>query len=461
MMVNTRENRKGTTAQRRVIEQKGGMRVPATIYTDTKLKLEPTAIRQLCAGASLPGVRQVVGTPDIHQGYGVPIGCVLGMDQALVPAAAGFDINCGMQMLLMDRYATGQPVRKMAEAVSKVIPLGEGKHNIRVDEKSFKRIVDGGLEGIADLSKGGVLPGGLPISTHQPDEARSATENGGRLPADHRVLTARAVARGIGQLATLGGGNHFIEFQVVDRVFKPETARNWGVEKGRLVLMIHSGSRGFGHEIASRYMKGNRLNVLDPDSTDGRMYRDLMGCAANFAYANRFLMAALVKSVLGESFSMNLHLLYDVSHNIIAEEDGLYVHRKGATRAFGPSRMKSETGQVVLIPGSMGTASYILEGRDESSQALHSVNHGAGRVMGRREALGVIRKGRVVRPPGVTESDFRKAMAGVELICENSRTIREEAPQAYKDIEVVTDVVTHFGLADRVARLRPLAVLKG
>ncbi|MBN1919386.1 MAG: RtcB family protein, partial [Verrucomicrobia bacterium] len=305
----------------------------------------------------------------------------------------------------------------------------------------------------------------------------------GSLLGDSTAVSHRAIERGLNQLATLGGGNHFIEIQVVESVFEVETATAFGLHANQIVVMLHTGSRGFGHQVADDYMKlakqrsldraPNRdLCFLDAGTAEAEHYVSAMNCAANFGFANRQLMTALVRHDLRKLYGerLTLPIVYDVPHNIVkAEEHGgrtLWVHRKGATRAFPKSRMAgtryAATGQPVLIPGSMGTASYVLVGTEESKVTLHSVNHGAGRVMSRTEAAGKYgHKGKVFREAAISDHDFERAMRGIHLICEDKRSIKEEAPQAYKNIDKVIRTVADAGLARIVARLRPLAVLKG
>jgi tRNA-splicing ligase RtcB len=314
-------------------------------------------------------------------------------------------------------------------------------------------------------------------------------EDGGSLAAESECIPEAAAARGRVQFGTLGGGNHFIELERVDRIFDEPLAAAWGLRPGQLVVMIHSGSRGLGHEVGGQFMKlalaqnekcgdvlpSRQLMYLSLQSKEGRQYHEAMKCAANFAYANRQVMATLVRHNLRHTLGeIEMPLVYDVAHNIAKFEmvDGqrLCVHRKGATRAFPPSLMQgtpfAETGQPVLIPGSMGTASYLLSGVESGRRSLYSVNHGAGRTMSRTEAAGPRRRGKgrrgaPEREGAISDDDFRRAMDGVYLVCEDKSRIKEEAPQAYKDIEVVIDTVVGAGLANRVARFVPLAVLKG
>ncbi len=304
------------------------------------------------------------------------------------------------------------------------------------------------------------------------------------MPGDPSTLSPRAIERGQNQLGTLGGGNHFIELQEVVEVREPGPAGEWGLFAGQLVVMIHSGSRGFGHQVGEEYMSLARsrrygephpspeLCYMPVDSKEGRAYLGAMHAGANLAFANRHLMAALVRKNLVHHYpGTEMALLYDVPHNMAKwERHGgreLWVHRKGATRAFPAERMAGTpfagTGQPVLIPGSMGSSSYVLVGVPENERALCSTNHGAGRRMSRTAAAGKVRyrDGKVIRPGLITDREFEEAMEGITLICEDRHTIKEEAPQAYKDIDAVIEAVTGAGLAKVVARMRPLAVLKG
>ena len=249
---------------------RGAMKVPVDIYTDDRLPLDEKAVTQLCDGAAIPGVVRAVGTPDIHCGYGVPIGCVLGTSNTVVPAAAGYDINCGMQMLLTNIPASSDEAAQMARQVRKVIPLGEGKTNLALREADFRLILGGGLAALGDVRLERYpfhdsLTDALPVG-----DVAALTEWNGSLRTTGSTVSPRAIDRGVRQLGTLGGGNHFIEFQQVTDVLRPDTAERWGIEAGQLVIMIHSGSRGFGHEVASRYLKGGRMMVLDSASPEGR-----------------------------------------------------------------------------------------------------------------------------------------------------------------------------------------------
>jgi tRNA-splicing ligase RtcB len=291
----------------------------------------------------------------------------------------------------------------------------------------------------------------------------------------------QALQKGSNQLGTLGGGNHFIEIQYVQEVFDPDLAKTFGLFKNQLVVMIHSGSRRFGYEVADEYMnvaaqrpenadRKKMLSYLSIDSKPGKDYINAMGAAANFAFANRHIMALLVRRCFNRMFGPTpLPLVYDVTHNMAKLEKhngkSLWVHRKGATRAFGPDRMTgtifAKTGQPIITPGSMGTASFLLVGTGRSQESLCSVNHGAGRVMSRSAALGKARGGRIVKPGEISDEQFKRSMQGIKLIAGDKRKIKEEAPGAYKDIEEVVRIVVECGWATAVARMVPLAVLKG
>jgi len=474
-------------ANRLLVPAEGRMKVDALIYASDDIRLEPNAVRQLCDGASLPSVRRALATPDIHVGYGVPIGCVLGLGDIVVPAAVGYDVNCGMRIITTPAQRGELDPVEVAHAISRDVPLGEGKRNLRLEPDQLDVLLARGVKGIREIAG---ETGRIWESRDADEEADDIThiEDFGSMPGKPAAVSTRAKERGLAQLGTLGGGNHFIEVQVVDRVDDTGLAERWGIRKGGLCVMVHSGSRGLGHQVGGDYMKlatrttGDvsptpHLAWLDADSTDGRNYVGAMYAAANYAFVNRQIMTLLVRRnlrhVLGD---VPLPIIYDVPHNMAKHEehDGekIWVHRKGATRAFPPERMGgtpfADVGQPVLIPGSMGTASYVLVGTPESKATYYSVNHGAGRTMSRTEAAGgrrgwgkKRRRAKGGRPAAISDEDFKKAMEGVFLIAENRWSVKEEAPQAYKDIDEVVRVVVAAGLANVVARMVPLAVLKG
>jgi len=458
------------------------MRVEATLFTHPGLALEPDSIRQLKDACRVPSVRHVLATPDIHVGFGVPIGCVVATDEVVIPAAVGYDINCGMRLMTTGLDAAGADVQGLARAIQRDIPLGEGKRNISMERTEFLQVLEHGVPALAAVKHRGhpawdyLDEGGL-----QAECAR--IEEGGSMEGRPDALSERAIERGQSQLGTLGGGNHFIELQEVVEVRDPDACGAWGLTGGQLVVMVHSGSRGFGHQVGEEYMAlarsrrygephpNREICFMPADSKEGRAYLGAMHAGANLAFCNRHLMAALVRKNFMELYpGADLRLVYDVPHNMAKlERHGgreLWVHRKGATRAFGPARMAGSpfeaTGQPVLIPGSMGTFSYLLAGVPGGERALCSTNHGAGRCMSRTAAAGRSKhRGGRGSPGLISDEAFARAMEGITLLCEDRRTIKEEAPQAYKDIDLVIEAVVGAGLARVVAKMRPLAVLKG
>jgi tRNA-splicing ligase RtcB len=464
-----------------LLEKHDGMLIEAPIFTSDKIRLEPDAIRQLKDAASLPSVFRAFGMPDIHVGYGVPIGSVVATRDIIIPAAVGYDINCGMRVITTPMKTDREKAVRIAESIRRDIPLGEGKRNVSLAEEDFRIVVERGVRGIRKVSR---KEGRIWDARDEKDENDDIEriEEHGSMEGDFNAVSRRAVERGKNQLATLGGGNHFIEVQEVQKVFDTEIAGRFGLWQGQMVVMIHSGSRGFGHQIAGDYMARARQASLDRAPSKDLCFLDIgteaaadyigaMHCAANFGFVNRQMMAVLVRHDLRMLYGdMPLPIIYDVAHNIAKLEEHfgqeVWVHRKGATRAFPRSRMAgtvyADVGQPVLIPGSMGTASYVLLGTEKSARSLNSVNHGAGRTMSRTRAAGVVsRKGKVRKTGAITDEDFRESMKGIHLICENRHAIKEEAPQAYKDIDEVIHVVAEVGLARIVARMIPLAVLKG
>jgi tRNA-splicing ligase RtcB len=465
------------------IPRQEGMHVDAIIYADERIHLEHDAIKQTIDAAKLPGVKKVIATPDIHVGYGVPIGCVVGLDGYIVPAAVGYDINCGMRLINTPLLAKDVDHVQLAHSFSRDIPLGEGKQNIRITGTDLRRVLNEGIKGYLKIE----VPDMRLQEMRLPKEDEAdmlRCEDNGSLEGDIDCVGKQAVERGRSQFASLGGGNHFIELQRVEAVYDEDAAEAFDLEEGRFVVMLHSGSRGFGHQVGGDYMKlatkingekspTRHLSFLEVDSKEGQNYIKAMRAAANFAYVNRQIMAAYIRATLRYHYpGIGLPIIYDVPHNMAKPEvhDGLkiWVHRKGATRAFPPSKMKgtvyADIGQPVLIPGSMGTASYVLLGVESSAESMNSVNHGAGRVLSRSAAKGKRKRhkgGGSERIGGVSDEDFDRAMEGIHLICADRKSIYEEAPQAYKDIDAVIEIVAGAGLARPVARLKPLAVLKG
>lgn len=482
---------KRTGKYRLVLERTGGMKMSADVFASERVPVERGALDQLADAACLPGVARVLATPDIHIGYGVPIGAVVAAEDFISPAAVGYDINCGMRLLTTPEDAAGVDVRSLVQQIRRVVPLGEGKSNVRLSRKGIRRVLERGITGLLDSIENEMhqFPDGEILRTLDLDEERALlekVERRGSLPGNPGAVPDRAKERGQPQVGTLGGGNHFIELQRVDRVEDDQVAQAWGIREGQLVVMIHSGSRGLGHEVGGHYMKAARkydqkhhinvpnsnLCILPLDSREGKDYLGAMNAAANYAFANRAMMAILVKGVIRRAFGKTeLETVYDVAHNLAALEPHgkkkWMVHRKGATRAFPAERMAdtpfADWGQPVLVPGSMGTASWLLRGIPEGEITLFSTNHGAGRVMSRKAARGKRRgrRGKIVQPGAISDRDFEESMTGVHLICEDPRSIKEEAPAAYKDIDAVIETVIGAKMASPVARMVPLAVLKG
>ena len=461
--------------------RQGSMVTDATIFASEAINLEAEAVRQLIDAASLPPAKKVLATADIHVGFGVPIGCVMGMEEAIMPPAVGYDINCGMR-LLNTPFERGQvDTDKIAVDIAREIPLGEGKDNLPLDRKSLEAVIEQGVRCVPTLASRTSHRAWEALEPSQFAEDLKRIEDQGSMPANMGAVPRLAVEKGANQLGTLGGGNHFIEIQHVQKVFDAALAEKFGLFKNQIVVMIHSGSRRLGYEVADQYMNvaarrpenaGRRkmLSYLPTDEKAGQDYIAAMGAAANFAFVNRHIMALLVRRCFNRMFGLTpLNLVYDVAHNMAKpEEHGgqrLWVHRKGATRAFGPDRMTGtifdDLGQPIITPGSMGTASYLLVGTGNSDESLCSVNHGAGRVMSRTAALGKGRHGRAVDGGRISDDDFKRSMAGIKLIAGDKSKIKEEAPAAYKDIDEVVRIVVGCGWAKPVARMVPLAVLKG
>jgi tRNA-splicing ligase RtcB len=459
------------------------MRVPVRLFADEALledALGDKSLDQAVNAATLPGlVSHITVMPDVHQGYGFPIGGVAASrvsDGVVSPGAIGYDINCGVRLLAsrIPAESAAPQLADLASALYAHCPSGVGvKGNVPLSKKELERVCREGAEWA--LKQG--------FATRQDLER---TEESGRMPgADPDAVSERAKDRGRGQLGTLGAGNHFIEVDRVDQIFDAEAARTMGLEQGMLALQIHCGSRGFGHQICSDYVRDfqpslGRYDIRLPDrelmcapieSPEGRRYLAAMACAANFAFANRQLLAHAVRQAFEETLrgrvpDITLTQVYDIAHNMGKIEDHsvggrrerVCVHRKGATRAFGPGFEGlpveyQRHGQPVLVPGSMGTASWVLVGTQGSMDlAFGSTCHGAGRVMSRAQAKRQIRGDRL--------KDELEAK-GVQVRAGSLPGLAEEAPQAYKDVDAVVEVVSEAGLARKVARLVPMAVVKG
>ncbi len=464
-------------------DYKPGMRVPGIIYASRELLrhiLQDKAPEQVANVATLPGILQAsYAMPDIHWGYGFPIGGVAAMDMeegVVSPGGIGFDINCGVRMIRTDltREDIEPYLDRILDLLYHSVPSGVGaKGRVRLSARELREVMVKGARWAVEKGYGW-------------DGDLLRMEENGQMPgANPDAVSSRAVERGRPQIGTLGSGNHFLEIQVVERIFHPEAARAMGLFEGQVVIMIHCGSRGFGHQIADDYIKRMKrvmpkygIRVPDPQlacapiaSPEARDYLGAMVSAANFAWANRQMITHWVREsfekVLGKSAeSLGMHLIYDVAHNIAkieehtvnGEKRRVLVHRKGATRAFPPGHpaipeIYRAIGQPVLIPGSMGTGSYILVGhRASMEKSFGSTCHGAGRQMSRRAA------DRMARSKNVYQE---LAAIGVRIRAASHATVREEIPEAYKNLDLVVDVVDRVGLSRKVARQRPIGVVKG
>lgn len=432
------------------------------------------SIEQLIDASKLPGVlAPVVGLPDIHEGYGLPIGGVAAFDDkkgVISAGAVGFDINCGVRLLRTNIPAKSlgkTTLRRLMDKIEEKIPTGLGKKSYHQQLPfSLKEIVEGGAQKMIALGFG------------WPEDVFAIEEEGKMAGANLAKVFERAIKRGQNQLATLGGGNHFLEIQEIEEIYEQELAEEFGLSCGQISVMIHSGSRGFGHQICSDYLEilmkaAGREKIFVPrkglaaapiHSREGEDYFQAMAAAVNFAFANRQLMTDDIRKAFGEVLSqdprdLGMALVYDVAHNIAKFEEfegsKILVHRKGATRAMpaGHPMLKGrfqKTGQPAIVPGSMGTNSYVLVGTPAAKKSWYSVNHGAGRAMSRKEAKRTI-----------TEEEFQKSMGEILYNSRNWRLLADEAPSAYKNIVDVVETLVGAGLARKVARMKPLAVIKG
>ncbi|MCX6681607.1 MAG: RtcB family protein [Methanoregula sp.] len=455
------------------------MRVPGRFFLSESLEkiLEPGAVQQLANVATMPGIiKNSLAMPDIHWGYGFPIGGVAAFDLTegvISPGGVGFDINCGVRLLttpLAEKDIAGR--RDLIDTLFSAVPTGVGA-------KSAQKVSAQALDGMMTKGARWAVDAGFGI----PRDLVRCEENGGMREADTRAVSERAKQRGVPQGGTLGSGNHFLELQVVREIFDIPAARAFGLAKDQICCMIHCGSRGLGHQVCTDHLKileaaTKKYQISLPDrqlacapisSPEGRAYFGAMAASANYAWANRQLITHTVRQVLEKIFSIDYHdmqLVYDVSHNVAKIEDHsvdgkkirMCVHRKGATRSFGPHTPDipaelSEIGQPVIIPGSMGTPSFVLRGTATAMErTFGSTCHGAGRVMSRTQAKKKI-SGREVAAS--------LAKAGIIVRASSDAAIADEAPEVYKPSREVVQVVHEVGLSLLVARLDPLGVIKG
>jgi len=459
-----------------MIEKQGSMKVPAIIYSSEKLIRninKDNTLKQLMNVASLKGIiKHALAMPDAHEGYGFPIGGVAAFrveDGLISPGGVGYDINCGVR-LLKTNVAFEEIKNKIKDIVDEIfkrVPVGVGVGGrIKLTKEELIEV----------LAKGAnwALEHGYALK----QDLERTEEYGYMREANPEFVSDRALQRGKNQLGSLGSGNHFLEVQMVQEIYDEEIAKKFGLFKNQITAMIHCGSRGLGHQIASDYIhlfeqKFGFENLPDKElinapfnSKEGQMYYKAMCAAVNFAFANRQIIAHNVREAFRSVSIVEVEQLYGVCHNIAKVEehlvDGeklkLIVHRKGATRSFGPGRKEipevyRDSGQPVLIPGSMGTASYVLVGTKKAEEvSFGSTAHGAGRVMSRKQAL------RQFRGESVASKLKQK---GIYVRGVSWKGIAEEAPDVYKDVDEVVLVSHKVGIGKLVAKLVPLGVIKG
>ncbi len=433
------------------------------IYQDKSLE-------QLVQSACLPKViSPVVAMPDVHEGFGLPIGGVMATDGLISSGAVGMDINCGVRLLISQmeydpKTFSPEVLHLLIRKIESLIPIGLGgkHHQIKINIP-FEEIITKGVKAL------------LKNNFAFPEDLESIEENGCLEGAEMCFLSPQAIKRAEKELGTLGSGNHFIEIQKITEIFDNDLAEKWGLFPNQICVMLHSGSRALGHQTCLDYthrffQEQNKYGIHSPvfnlaslpaNSPTGLAYFSAMAGSVNFAFANRQLMTHFVRRVFEEIFrspKSQLTLLYDVAHNIAKWETHrgkkVLVHRKGATRALPANHPQNpprylKTGHPAIVPGSMGTVSYIMVGLPDAKESFYSINHGAGRVMSRGEAIKTIQK-----------QDFEEKMGKIIYNLPFHKIV-DEAPQAYKDIDLVVETLVEAGLSKKVAKLQPLAVIKG
>jgi tRNA-splicing ligase RtcB len=461
----------------------GGMKVPGIIYSSEQLIKEMGADespKQVANVAHLPGIiKYSLAMPDMHWGYGFPIGGVAAFDLTngiISPGGVGYDINCGCRLVTtrLEHDDIKDRLKELINALFRDIPTGVGSKGVlKLSAQEEKKVLIDGAKWAVDHGYGS-------------REDLETTEDSGKMAgADPEMVSARAIERGREQLGTLGSGNHFLEIEVVEEIYDKEAASAFGLEMGQIAVMIHSGSRGLGYQVCDDYLARmvkhiGELGVSLPDrqlacaylnSPRGKEYLAAMACAANYAWANRQMLMHWTRETFERTLKkgpreLGMRLLYDVCHNIAKLEtfivDGkemqLCVHRKGATRAFPPGHpalpeQYKKVGQPVLIPGDMGTGSYVLAGTEKAfAETFGSTCHGAGRVMSRTQAIKASRGRSIAR---------EMADKGIVIMATGKGTLHEEMPEAYKDLDQVVDVVHKAGISKKVAKLRALGCIKG
>ncbi len=457
-----------------------GMRVEAWVLTSPAMLeqiLTDRSLVQLINVTFLPGVQEkVVVMPDVHEGYGFPIGAVaaVSLNKGVIsPGGIGYDINCGVRLLL-SKIAWQEAaafLTKIGQAIFAQVPAGVGlKSDLKINQKELEAVLTQGL--IWANNRGYTQP-----------EDQNYIESGGVLKeAWAEAVSPQAKARGLNQLGTMGAGNHFVEIGYVAEIYQPQIAKAFGLFPNQLTVLIHTGSRGLGHQVATDYIRQMikvmpKYGIALPDwelacapfrSSEGQAYFSAMQAAANFAWVNRQIITFKIRQVFQKILGScgKLAILYDVAHNIAKVEEHLIkkakekvlVHRKGATRAFGPNGEElplkfQKIGQPVIIPGSMGTASFVLVGTQKALElTFGSSCHGAGRQMSRKKAVKAI-------SGSLLKQNLTKQ--GIAIFTPHLSQLAEEAPFAYKDVSQVVEVVDQIGIAQKVAKLKPLAVIKG
>ncbi|MDP4039834.1 MAG: RtcB family protein [Candidatus Pacearchaeota archaeon] len=458
------------------IPKEGNMKVSGKIFASDKLieKIrKDKTLEQVKNVASLPGIVEYsLAMPDAHQGYGMCVGGVAAFDLKtgiVSPGMTGYDINCGVRLLSSDlnKDEFMKKRKEVTHQLKRDVPSGVGmKSDIRLDNKSINEVLEWGVSWAVGKGYG------------VEEDIKNCEDNGCIEGANADKVSTKARGRGMNQLGSLGAGNHFLEVQEIEEIYDEKTAKVFGLKRGKICVLIHSGSRGLGHQTASDYIKkceeeygikhlpDRELAYAPIDSDLGRDYLSAMRAAANFGFANRHLIMCKTRGVFKKYFNENLKLVYDVAHNIIKFEEFningkkkiLAVHRKGATRSFGPGRGElpkkyRQTGQPIFIPGSMGTYSYVLCGTEKArAVSFASTAHGAGRVLSRTFAKN-----------NISIEKLKKELNDKDVYVEGGSFagLIEEAPEAYKDVNEVVKVSHELGIGNLVARLKPLAVIKG
>lgn len=463
-------------------DYKSGMKVPGNIYLDDDLfeHLEEDVFEQIANVACLPGIQKYsLAMPDCHYGYGFCIGGVAAFDErtgVVSPGGVGFDINCGVRLVKtnLTKKDVTPKLKEVLQEIFNNVPSGLGsKGKIKITKNEIDDVLEEGVNWA--VSEGYAWK----------NDFKHIEEHGKMKNADASIVSDNAKKRGLPQLGSLGSGNHFLEVQYVDELFDENAAKVYGVEKDQVVLMIHTGSRGLGHQICADYLRymesaSKKYNIKLPDrqlacapitSEEGIRYFNAMAAGANYAWVNRQLVTNWIRESFEQVFKtsaedLEMDIIYDVAHNIAKKErhivngemKNVIVHRKGATRAFGPGHDEipseyAKVGQPVIIPGDMGTASYLMHGTEKAmNETFGSTAHGAGRALSRVQALKLYKGNEV-------QEQLQKK--GILVLADSKGVIAEECPEAYKDIETVANVCHDSGISLKVAKMRPMGVVKG